>query len=281
MMAQGKFFSMEMIIDTGQILYESPLTHDKAVEKMKAELTELCSKINQSIVIQSEHVYKRMKKLVVFDVESTLIQDFSLKGFIEEINGKVKSMKREIHFKDHKEDDIEAITENARLLKGIPLQDFEKWTKMIRLNPGTIELIHILKSMGFKIALLSSGFNFFIKNIFEEAGVDYAFSNTLKVDDRGILTGELEEPMIHSSNKNEILEFIMNMENLSPDQIIAVGDGSTCSHFIKNVGLSIAFNPAETRITTDGVLSSDQIINMLYCLGIPKKELDEYLKKFS
>ena len=81
--------------------------------------------------------------------------------------------------------------------------------------------------------------------IFETAGIDYAFSNSLKVDQQGIITGELEDPVINSHTKDDILKFIMNVENIGPDQVIAVGDGSTRSHFIKNVGLSIAFNPDE------------------------------------
>ena len=78
--------------------------------------------------------------------------------------------------------------------------------------------------------------------------------------------------------KQEILDFIMNVEKIRPDQVIAVGDGSTGSHFIKNVGLSIAFKPQEKSIKTDGVLSSDHLWNMLYCLGIPKGELEKQLK---
>jgi ribose 5-phosphate isomerase len=68
------------------------------------------------------------------------------------------------------------------------------------------------------------------------------------------------------------------VEHIGRDQVIAVGDGSTRSHFIKNVGLSIAFKPDEKSIKTDGVLSSDHIMHMLYCLGIPKRELDTYVK---
>jgi len=279
MIARGKFFSMEMVIDTSQIKADPAVPHTEIIQQMKSRLRQLCTEIHQSVVIQSEQIYKRMKKLIVFDVESSLIQHDSLRNFLGQINGKVKSMDRHIEFKNHNEDEIEGLIENARVLKGIPISDLELCSKLLRLNPGTIELIHILKSMGFKIALLSSGFNFFVKEIFEAAGVDYAFSNTLEVDPDGIITGELEEPIINSTSKNEILDFIMNVEKIGADQVIAVGDGSTRSHFIKNVGLSIAFNPDETDIQTDGILSGHQIINMLYCLGIPKTELELYSKK--
>ncbi|MGD9076700.1 MAG: HAD-IB family phosphatase [Desulfobacteraceae bacterium] len=278
MIARGKFFSMEMAIDISQMAVQTRLSREEAIDKMSTELKELCKTLNQSVVIQSEDIYQRGKKLIVFDVESTLIQDHSLGNFLEKIEGKVGPIDSETKFRDAHEDKIETLIENARVLKGIPISDFDKFGDILELNPGALELIGILKSMGFKIALLTSGFNFFTKKIFEAAGVDYAFSNTLKADEGGIITGELEEPIITSDSKQEILEFVMNVEKIGLDQVIAVGDGSIGSHFIENVGLSIAFKPDENSIKTDGVLSSDRIMNMLYCLGIPKAELDRHLK---
>jgi len=248
---------------------------------MMDELKALCAKIGQSVVIQSEDIYKRSKKLVVFDVETTLIQESSLKDFLERVKRVLRVPEAEMEPMEEVDNEAARIIERARTLKGIPRQEFDSFSEILRLNPGALELIGALKSMGFKIALLSSGFDFFIKRIFEEAGVDYAFSNTLKVDERAIITGELEEPIITSTSKNEILDFIMNVEHISREQVIAVGDGSTGSHFIKNVGLSIAFKPDEESIRTDGILSSDHIMNILYCLGIPKRELDKYAKEGS
>ena len=112
-----------------------------------------------------------------------------------------------------------------------------------------------------------------------EAGVDYAFANTLMVDEDGIINGEIEDPMIDGSVKEELLDFIMKKENIGCDQVIAVGNASSESRFIANAGLSIAFQPDEPVILTDGILRSDNIINLLYCLGIPKTELDRYLIK--
>ena len=278
MIARGKFFSMEMVIDTGKMARGPSLSHEEAIERMKEELLDLCAEMNQSVVIQSEDIFNRIKKLVVFDVESTLIQDNSLRAFLETIEGEVGSVDSETVLREENGDKLQALLENARALKGIPISHFEGFSRVLQLNPGSLELIRILKSMGFKIALLSSGFDFFMKKILEPAGVDYAFSNTLKVDKYGVILGELEEPIVSSESKNEILEFIMKVEGISRDQVIAVGDGSTGSHFIENVGLSIAFKPNEKHIKADGILGTDQIINMLYCLGIPKSELDRILK---
>jgi phosphoserine phosphatase len=280
MIARGKFFSMEMVINLDKMIIEPSLSREEAIERMKGELKGLCRELNQSVIIQNENTYKRVKKIVVFDVESSLIQESSTRDLLEKIKEKIESMGNSAGFKDDHEDKVQVLIENTQNLKGIPIRVLEGFSETLQLNPGTLELIRILKTMGFKIALLSSGFNFFVKKIFETVGVDYAFSNTLKVDENGIITGELEEPVLTNITKNEILEFIMKIENINRDQVIAVGDGSARSQFIKGVGLSIAYNPDEATIKTDGILNSDQILNILYCLGTPKTELNKYKEIF-
>ncbi len=278
MIARGEFFSMEMGIDTGHMRVPKGLSHGESVENMKGALKDLCEELNQSVVIQSEDIYVRRKKLVVFDVESSLIQSSSLENFLEKVEGEVRVAVGDKKWRDEKPVNIQQLIENAKSLAGIPMSELEKFSDTLVLNPGTIELIRILKSMGFKIALLSSGFSFLTKKIFEGAGVDYAFSNTVKCDRQGIITGELEDPIITSESKEEILQFVMNLEKIDPDQVIAVGDGSTHSHFIKNVGLSIAVGTQGNKMDADGILDGDQVLRILYCLGIPKAELEKYMK---
>lgn len=279
MVARGRIFSMEMVIDTAGMTMDPSLAREDILEKMKAELRGLCIGLNQSVVVQREKTYRRLKKIIVFDVESSLIEDASTMAFLEAINEKLKSENREIALRHYKEDPIQALIENTGLLKGISMEELRELGRTLQLHPGTLDLMRILKSMGFKIALLSSCFDFLIQRMFDSADVDYAFSNSLKVDGQGAVTGELEEPVLTSATKNEILEFIMNMESVSRDQVIAVGDGSTQAPFMKNVGLSIAYQPEDTDIKTDGILRSDQIINILYCLGIPEAELDRYFER--
>jgi phosphoserine phosphatase len=276
MTARGDFFSMEMLIDTKNMAAETDGCREEAIEEMKDSLIELCEKMDQSVVIQSEDIYRKMKKLIVFDVESTLLPDSSLERFLERVQGPARNILARIRFRDDDKDQLGTMAENAKKLKGLPIREVDRFSEVLQLNPGSEELIRILKSMGFKIALLSSGSNFFMKRILQESGVDYAFSNTLKVDGNEIITGELEEPVITNDSKGEILDFIMKVQDISPNQVIAVGDGSARSHFIRNAGLSIAFRPGERTIDTDGVLSNGQIINLLYCLGIPKSELNRY-----
>ena len=277
MIARGAFFSMEMVIDTGTMNDHPEMSHDACIKKVKSDLKKLCTEIDQSVVIQSGNIYQRSKKLVVFDVESSLVQQASFKKFIQTINGRIHTGAGDSEPREVPDDYVETLVENAKRLRGLSADDLEKYVDILQLNPGTFELIKILKSMGFKIALLSSGFNFFIQRIFETAGVDYAFSNTLEIDQTGVFTGNLEQPIITNDTKEELLDFIMQNENIRREQVIAVGDGSKSSHFIKNVGLSIALKPEDSSVMTDGVLSNDQLLNLLYCLGIPEEELNKYL----
>ena len=277
MIARGTFFSMEMLIDTSTMVPCPELSHANCIKQVKLDLKKLCAEIDQSVVVQSGNIYQRSKKLVVFDVESSLVQQASLNEFIKEISDRLKTDGHTDTVSESQGDPMKVLVENAKRLKGLSVDEFQRYAEILQLNPGTFELIKILKSMGFKIALLSSGFNFFIKKIFETAGVDYAFSNTLEIDESGLFTGNLEQPIITSETKEELLEFIVQNENIQKEQVIAVGDGSKSSHFIENVGLSIALTAENPLIKTDGVLGSDQLLNVLYCLGIPKEELNNYL----
>lgn len=87
----------------------------------------------------------------------------------------------------------------------------------------------------------------------------------------------LQNPLITDDTKEDILEFIRDSEGISSDQIVAVGDGSGRTPFMKHAGLSIAFRPEKENIATDGVLTGHHILHLLYCLGITKTEIDRYV----
>lgn len=284
MIARGELFSMELIINTDNMVVDRASSSVASLEEMKTRLKTLCQKLDLSVVIQSENIYRRTKKLVVFDVESSLVRQRSLGRFLKTIKDRIKKAGTLPKFPAGIEIQAHVMAESAKLLKGIPIKEFEKFSEMLQINPGTYDLISILKSMGFKIALISSGLNFFVKRIFEIAGVDYAFANSLRVDENGYTTGELQEPIIGEDTKSDMLDFILSVEDIHPDQVIVVGDGTLCAHTIKKVGLSIAFHSDVLRhgkkdANTDGILKSNNIFNILYCLGISRSELDYYFDK--
>ena len=277
MIARGEFFSMQMVVDASAT--SPPHTTPDPIEEMKDSLKEICQQLGQSVVIQDEAAHKKMKKLIVFDVESALIEEASISRMLYALDRLLRARGAEPAPLPNERPKVEALIQNINKLKGISHAEMQKLAENLALNPGTRELLGILKTMGFKIALLSSGLEVVLKKLFEGIDVDYAFANTLKVAPDGTITGELEEPIITDDSKAQILEFIMNMEHAQPDQVIAVGDGSPRSGFIRNAGLSIAYRPREESVTTDGVLKTDQISHVLYCLGIPLVELTKYVER--
>ncbi len=279
MIARGDFFSMEMIVDVSGLLHMTKDTDP--IAQMKTELKEICADLGQSVVIQEESAHKRMKKIIVFDVESALLEKESIPLFFDQLGGLLRSRGVILELKTEEKRKIETLTRNVQVLKGISLKQLQQLAGVLRLNSGAEELLSILKSMGFKIALLSSGLESILRRLFEGIEVDYAFANTLKLDAGGNITGELEEPILTDETKTQVLEFIMNLEHADPDQVIAVGDGSARSGFIRNAGLSIAYQPDEESVATDGVLKTDQISHVLYCLGLPMIELEKYMGKDS
>ncbi|NNF98702.1 MAG: HAD-IB family phosphatase [Desulfobacteraceae bacterium] len=275
MASRGRLFSMSLRVDTGKMAMGDG-DAVKTIDQMKHELKNLCAHMSQSVVIQSENVHSPLKKLVVFDVETTLIKHVSVDALVGQAGVRDKAIEGQLACVSDYGDQLATLKDSAARLAGTPAEELESIGDYLVLTPGAVELIRILKSMGFKVALLSSCFSFLTRKIFSAPGVDYAFCNTLEQDDDGVLTGKLEEPIITNDTKDNILDFIISNENIAREQVIAVGDGSSRTHFLKNVGLSIAFQPKTPNVDTDGVLSSDTISNILYCMGIPDAELEKY-----
>ena len=278
MIARGTFFSMETTVDVRDVRREPFPSRAEALEGMKGQLKELCSRLNQSVVIQSESAYRQAKKIVVFDVESCLIEGTSVRRFLDAVNERIAPTAKRIATPLQTDPGgwTQSLVDRVEDLRGVPVQELETAGRSLELHPGALELLRILKSMGYKVALLSTGLDCFLRSIYEAEGVDYAFCNTLQKDEAGNATGSLEEPVLTASTKNEILEFIMNVEEISRDQVVAVGGGSAGSRFMKDVGLSIACKPSESIPPADGIFSGDQMINILYCLGITESDIARY-----
>lgn len=278
MIARGPFFSMEMVVAVREVSAKGFDSCSGALEHMKEELKEVCARLEQSVVIQSESTYRQAKRIVVFDVESCLVEESSARRFLDAVNERLKPLDRRIGHLSHEDNDdwAQALVDQVHAFQGVPMQDLEEAGRNLKLQAGALELLRILKAMGYKVALLSTVFDCFLKWIYEAERVDYAFCNTLRKDKEGNAAGILEEPVLTGTTKNEILEFIMSMEGISRDQVVAVGDDSARSRFMKGVGLSIACRPGTGELFTDGVFSSDQMLNILYCLGITEEDIARY-----
>jgi phosphoserine phosphatase len=267
MIAYGELNAMEILIDINDITV--PL------EDFKEALNRACKEVGQDVVFQEDTVFRRPKRLIVFDVDGTLIDAEMIDELAKAagVGGKVseitlRAMNGEIEFK-------EALKERVRLLKGLDARILKSIVDNLDVTAGAEELITALKTLGYKIALISGGFAQFVEKIKNKLGIDYVYANKLVIED-GKLTGKLVEPIIDAERKAELMREIAEKENLLMNQIVAIGDGANDRFMLQNSGLGIALYPKEVlQKVAAGVITKENLAGILYCLGAPEEKLKE------
>ncbi len=267
MIAYGELNAMELLIDINDV--------SVPIEDFKEELSRECKEVGQDVVFQKDTVFRRPKRLIVFDVDGTLIDAEMIDELakaagvgrkVSEITS--RAMNGEIEFK-------QALKERVRLLKGLDATVIQSIVENLDVTLGAEELITALKALGYKIALISGGFIQFVEKIKEKLGIDYVYANKLVIKD-GKLTGELVEPIIDAERKAELMREIAEKENLLMEQVVAVGDGANDRFMLQNSGLGIALYPKEVlQKVAAGVITKENLAGILYCLGAPEEKLKE------
>jgi phosphoserine phosphatase len=263
MIARGELLAMEMWIDLRETDFQL----------LRMNLTAVAKRVGMDIVAQPEHVFKKRKKVIVFDMDSTIVDGEIIEGMAKLIGvGKemetltAKGMRGEINF-------VQSLRSRVSLLKGLRIKSLESLAKTFKLTKGSEELIAALKEMGFKVALISGGFNYFTDILKKRLGFDYAFGNELEIK-RERLTGRVKGRIIDAQRKAEIMDEICREEGITRDEVVAVGDGSNDRIMIANAGLGIAFNAKEIlKKVADGAITRDHMKGVLYCLGISELDL--------
>lgn len=262
--ARGELISIEFLMDFA----------DCNIESCKEDLKCECERLGLDVVIQNLERWRKEKRLIVFDMDMTIV-DFEiinrLAGFVG-VDDEVKAiteraMRGEMDFK-------ESLRQRVSLLKGTPMSTLEAIANDLQLTPGSEELIHHLKQLGYKIALISGGFTYFTDVLKERLDFDYTFANELEIKD-GVLTGGIKGDIIDAEAKGGIIYRLAELERISPDSIVAVGDGANDCLMIKNAGLGVAFNAKEIlKKVSDGTISRENLLGLLNVLGIADKEKD-------
>jgi len=262
-LSQGELSCIEMIVKTDKTIN---------VQDMTGKLLSISSDFGVDIAVQKENIFRRSKRLVVMDMDSTLIQveviDELAKaaGHGEEVSGITsKAMNGELSFN-------ESLNKRVELLRGLDENVLDEIYHNIPFTPGAKKLVKILKKLGYKTAVISGGFTFFTDRLKNELGLDYAFANKLEIKD-GKLTGKVLGKIINGEYKAEILEDIANKENISLDQVVAIGDGANDLLMLDKAGLGIAFNAHKAvREQADYNISQKNLDSIIYLLGISEKE---------
>ena len=227
------------------------------------------------IAIQKENIYRRSKRLVVFDMDSTLIQGEIIDELAARAGKKAevsaitkRAMEGEIDFQ-------ESLLLRVGYLKGLTKKDLEAVHAGILLSPGANRLVKVLKRLGYKIAIISGGFSFFTDRLKSDLGIHYAYSNTLDMED-DVLTGRLQGTIVDGRRKADLLDLLAQQEGIFLDQVIAIGDGANDILMLKKAGLGIAFNAKPfTKAAVGTSIDAKSMESILYLLGINDAEIED------
>lgn len=243
---------------------------------MQSKLMHLASEQEIDFSFQRDDMYRRMRRLICFDMDSTLIQTECIDELAMRagVGDKVKAiteraMRGEIDFK-------ESFTQRVSLLKGLDISVMKDIADHLPITEGADRLMSVLKRCGYKIAILSGGFTYFGEQLRRRYGIDYVYANELEIDENGKLTGRYIGDIVDGKRKAELLKLIAQVEQVNLAQTIAVGDGANDLPMISEAGLGIAFH-AKPRVkaTAQQSINNIGLDGVLYFLGFKDSYLGE------
>lgn len=237
-------------------------------EKMQSDFMKSASKLNFDISFQEDTMYRRSRRLICFDMDSTLIRTEVIDeladraGVGEEVRKITESaMRGEIDFK-------ESFTRRVALLKGLDVSVMKDIAENLPITEGVERMMEVLKRSGYKTAILSGGFTYFGNYLKQKFGFDYVYANELEVGEDGKLTGRYVGDIVDGQRKKELLRLLAQVENINIAQTIAVGDGANDLPMLSEAGLGIAFH-AKPKVKAEAQqsISTIGIDGVLYFLG--------------
>lgn len=243
--------------------------------KMKKEFTAIASHWGIDIAFQADNIFRRNRRLVCFDMDSTLIQtevidELAYKaGVGEEVSAITESaMRGEIDFN-------ESFIKRVALLKGLDESVMKDIAENLPITEGAERLFKTLRQYGYKTAILSGGFTYFGNYLKNKLGIDYVFANDLEIVD-GKLTGKHLNEIVDGNKKAELLKLLAFKEDIHLEQVIAVGDGSNDLPMLQLAGLGIAFHAKpKVKESAKNAISNIGLDALLYLLGFRDREINE------
>ena len=248
------------------------LTHEDRAA-LQADLVETCAG-GLDFSFQKDDIYRRSRRLICFDMDSTLIHTECIDQLAERagVGDEVKAitasaMRGEIDF-------TESFTRRVALLKGLDESVMEDIARNLPFNEGLERMMTILKRVGYKTAILSGGFTYFGKYLQQKFGFDYVYANELEIED-GKLTGRYLGDVVDGRRKAELLRLLCQVEHINLAQAVAVGDGANDLPMLGLAGLGIAYHAKpKVRAGARQSISSIGLDGILYFLGLKDSQID-------
>lgn len=243
-------------------------------ETLRADFMKAASELDVDIAFQKDDIYRRNRRLVVFDMDSTLIEAEVIDELAIEagVGDQVAAITEEAM--QGKIDFTESFKRRVALLKGLDSSVLEKVAQRLPMTEGAEELVASLKALGFKTAILSGGFNYFGEHLKRKLGFDYVYANELEIED-GKVTGRVTGRVVDGQRKAELLREIAAKEGVRLEQTIAVGDGANDLPMLSIAGLGIAFRAKPlVRQSAKQAISTLGLDGILYLIGFRDRDGD-------
>jgi phosphoserine phosphatase len=243
--------------------------------QLRAQLLKISKETGIDISFHIDDIYRHARRLVVFDMDSTLIQGEVIDILAQRVGAgeqvaqiTAAAMNGEMDFK-------ESFTRRVALLKGLDEKVLAEVAQNLTLTEGAERVINILKRLGYKIGIISGGFDYFGEYLQNKLGLDYVFANVLEIEN-GKVTGNITGDIIDGPKKADILKTIATVENISLQQTIALGDGANDLHMISIAGLGVAYHAKPVVVeNAEKSISSVGLDGLLYLMGISEREIQQ------
>jgi len=248
----------------------------KNLSQLKARVLAKSHELNIDLALQKMEAYRKNKRLIFFDMDSTLV-DMEIIDEMAQKAGVFKEVSRITEKARRGDIDFEeAIVQRVALLKGLKVEALEMVRNEMKLSGGAEELVETLKRLGFKLGLVSGGFDYFVNFLKERLGLDFAFANQLEIKD-GALTGKVLGKIVDGPYKAKIVNMVSDQEGVLLDQTVAIGDGANDGLMLGQAGLGIAYNAKEKLERAASMsLGRARLKNILYILGISEEEMGSW-----
>jgi phosphoserine phosphatase len=255
------------------ISYELAISNGD-IDKIRSGLVEAASVRAIDVAIQPDGLARRTKRMVVMDVDSTLIEDevinlLAREAGVEEQVSEItrRAMLGEIEFE-------ESLRDRVLLLRGLDQDALARVAAQIRPTKGARTFVRTLRRMGIVTAIVSAGFTRFTTVLAHDLGIDHSLSNTLEVED-GVLTGRITGELVDAARKAEFLREIANERKIPTSAVVAVGDGANDLDMLAAAGLGIAFNAKPVvRAAADTAISVPFLDAILFIMGIRREHVE-------
>jgi phosphoserine phosphatase len=248
----------------------------QSLSHLKERVIAKSHELNIDLALQNMEAYRKNKRLVFFDMDSTLI-DMEIIDEMARRAGVFKEVSRITEKARRGDLDFEeALLQRVALLKGLKVKELEKIRNEMRLSEGAEELVMTLKKLGYKMVLVSGGFHYFADFLKEKLGLDRAFANQLEIKNSS-LTGRILGKIVDNAYKAKIVNLVASEEGVFLDQTVAIGDGANDMLMLGQAGLGIAYNAKKSLERVANMsLGRARLKNILYILGITEEEMNSW-----